>query len=214
MYPDDQPSPRAYVLPTRESNLALFSALSTPSQSNGRPRLPPELIFKILEFRSRWILLSQLILPHPIEGIPTKEKIPQILLRTPPFTAKSLRLFRRIVFYFRSNKRCNGLTWTWCELSVVKNVQGSEGDVRMVAKRTKTLIGHRQEKQHSSCYVFSLAWTDDVFKDLEVGDHVELFARKNFAACEEEATVEIWGLDDLLPATNDVVGLDATTSED
>lgn len=84
-------------------------------------------------------------------------------------------------------------------------------EIKEVAKEIMQM-GDRRQMPHSGGFILSLDWTDDILRDLKVGDQVEVLA---WGACEDEAGVEIWGLDYLLPAPDDdVVGLDATASGD
>lgn len=64
---------------------------------------------------------------------------------------------------------------------VVKNVQGPEEDERAIEKGRKISTGNLRAEQYSIRYTFSQDRTDDILRDLQVKDEVELLHPKYFS---------------------------------
>ncbi|MCJ1465745.1 hypothetical protein MMC07_004364 [Pseudocyphellaria aurata] len=207
---------------TRDSNRELLSVLSSPSSH--RPALAPELILQILSDPSRWIMTwnDNIIEPTPV---PYTEDS-RILLRTPPLTARSVSLLRKVVFTMRShdqgwssyptNHGTYENTWTWFDAAVetksVEAVQEAHGDIdSLVAGMPKPLDSPNVRRRHriqsnrhavkeAENYRITIDRGQEPLDDLKVGDQIMLIACARYPGWVntiEAAGIEIWGEDDL-----------------
>lgn len=210
----ETPPPSSLLLPlltlTRLSNHTLFSVLSTPSTH--RPALPHELILQILSHPSRWVLTSTLALSGPVRV--TYHEGSRVLLCTPPFTAESLKLFRKILITIHSKDQGwssfpadHGTyenSWTWFDMAIENNEvmqeQKRSGDSESLNVRRCLLQANRHAGQEMEEYSFSINKGEGFLKDLAVGDQIMLIACACFSGWTnsiKQAEMEIWEVDDL-----------------
>ena len=191
----------------RQSNRALLSVLSKPSGK--RPALPHELILKILEYPPCWVLQSRHILPAPAMINSRVES--KVLCCTPPFTARSLKLFGEAIFTFRSRDQgwCSSRdagSWTWFDVQLENKTSGGDasssqedagdhqGERRMLLQR------NRQAERDPMAYTHVLDRSKGILYNLQVGDEIQLLGCACFPGWTnfvEEAAIEIWVVDNL-----------------
>lgn len=185
---------------TRHSNRALLEVLS--HSSGKRPAVPHELILKILEYSPCWVLLSRQTLRDPV--VVTSRRGSSLVHTSPPFTARSLNLFRKAVFIFTSHDQGwssspDAGSWTWFDVAVkIKTPQ--EDATSPEVERRVLLQKNLQAESKPSSYIHSLDRSEAIFYDLRVDDEIQLLACARFEGWVnyvEEATMEIWGVDTL-----------------
>lgn len=205
----------------RQSNRALLSILSQPYGK--RPALPHELILRILDYPPCWVLQSRHNLPAPV-NVSFRDQ-PKVLCCSPPFTARSLRLFGEVVFTIRSHDQgwCNSPdagNWTWFDVQIENNTpeddlwsspqdHGSqqeatdsqrEGADKLLEDRRMLLQKNRQAEEEPMSYTHSLDRSKPILYNLRVGDEIKLLGCARFPGWVnfvEEAALEIWGVDTL-----------------
>ena len=72
-------------------------------------------------------------------------------------------------------------SWNLFSVIVVKNVQGPEEDERAIEKGRKISTGNLRAEQYLIRYTFSQDLTDDISRDLQVKDEVELLHPRYFS---------------------------------
>lgn len=191
----------------RQSNRALLSVLSKPSGK--RPALPHELVLKILEYPPCWVLQSRHILPAP--AMIYSHVKSKVLCCTPPFTARSLKLFGEAIFTFRSHDQgwCSSPdagSWTWFDVQLENKTPGGDASSSQEdasghqGKRRVLLQRNRQADKNPMSYTHALDRSKDILYNLQVGDEIQLLGFAFFPGwvnSVEEAAIEIWGVDNL-----------------
>ncbi|MCJ1470919.1 hypothetical protein MMC07_009567 [Pseudocyphellaria aurata] len=212
-----QPNPISH--PSNSSNHKRHLILSTMSA-------PPSISTLARDTHSdpsRWILTWN---DNIIETTPVPHtEDSRILLRTPPLTARSVSLLRKVVFTMRShdqgwsdyptNHGTFENTWTWFDAAVetksVEAVQEAHGDIdSLVARMPKPLDSpnirrHRiQSNRHAvkeaENYRITIDRGQEPLDDLKVGDQIMLIACARYPGWEntiEAAGIEIWEEDDV-----------------
>lgn len=205
---------------TRDSNRELLAVLS--ASSSPRPALPPELILQCLSDPSRWVVAWSENIDSPIVVRTTDgARVSRVLLRTPPLTARSANLIRKIVFTFRSQDQGwssypqhHGTfehSWTWFDAAVVNrstdSVQAAGDDTNCLDAlldspniRRHLIQYNRHGIGTAEQYTITMYPGQEIFADLEVGDQILLVACTRFPGWEnhiEDAGIEIWEQDDL-----------------
>lgn len=207
---------------TRDSNRELHSVLS--SSSSHRPALAPELILQILSDPSRWILTwnDNIINPAPVHSTEGS----RILLRTPPLTARSVRLLRKVIFTMRSHDQgwssfpASHGTWSWFEAAVatksVEAVQEAHDESNSLVARMRDgdfpipldspnvrrhrIQSNRHAVREAEHYRITIDRGQEILDDLKVGDQILLIACARYGGWMniiEDAGIEIWEEDDL-----------------
>lgn len=191
----------------RQSNRALLSVLSKPSGK--RPALPHELILKILEYPPCWVLQSRHILPAP--AAINSHVGSKVLCCTPPFTARSLKLFGEAIFTFRSHDQgwCSSLdagSWTWFDVQLENKTSGGDASSSQEdagghqEERRMLLQRNRQAERDPMSYTHVLDRSKGILYNLRVGDEIQLLGYARFPGwvnSVEEAAIEIWAVDNL-----------------
>lgn len=191
----------------RQSNRALLSVLSKPSGK--RPALPHELILKILEYPPCWVLQSRHILRAPATIYPHVKS--KVLCCTPPFTARSLKLFGEAILTFRSHDQgwCSSRdagSWTWFEVQLENKTSGGDASSSQEdsgghqGERRTILQRNRQAERDPMSYTHALDRSKGILLNLLVGDEIQLLGCACFSGwinSVEEAAIEIWGVDNL-----------------
>lgn len=205
MQVDDGATLPSMTTPTHQTNRTLFFILSTSSPH--RPALPYELILQILENPSRWLIYSHQSIPNPV--LVSNAIGHQVLLRTAAFTVRSLALFRKVVFTFRSHDQgwssypadrgTFGNSWSWFEIAI-ENWTAQEDTSSPIERRRQQLQVNRHGISEAASYVHCLDRCHEFLTDLRVGDEILLIARAMFPGWVnhvEEANFEVWGVDDM-----------------
>ncbi|KAL8721495.1 MAG: hypothetical protein Q9225_001840 [Loekoesia sp. 1 TL-2023] len=204
---------------THTSNLTALFCLSRPSPP--RPAHPPEIVLQILSHPTRWLLTYS----KSTSNIHVSNQ-ERPIITLPPFTTSEINLVRRIVFRFRSkdqgfswDSQHHGTydhSWTWFEAVVRQDCDEHAGSGDMVMEddprhandsyvRKKWGLQHnRHAGTQFEDYEVAFEHGDDRMAELKnvMGerDVIELRACARYPAWMnqvEEATVEVWCLDDL-----------------
>lgn len=211
----DQSAPVDAPWTTHDANIALYSALTQPSNSTRReqpirPALPPEIVLQILEHPSRFILTSSVSLDST-DNLPKSvpsHRAPQEVIRSSPLSANNAKDTRKVVFemtgkdqgwssYGPEHGTYNN-TWTWYD-AVVLRKNGEDSETYEEALRQE-LHRNRHAGQQVETYRTEFDGDHDLVKMLREGDVIALDACAVFDGWECRvygATIEVWSVDDL-----------------
>ena len=197
------------IIHTHESNVELFRCLS--NECGKRPRLPAELIFQILALPSRWVFRSRKSLSAPT-NIGSREG-ERIIVKTESFNKKDITLVRKIILDFTSkdqgwsshpmDRGSYRGSWTWMDVGIVHDGQkrlkadDADGELQECGYASQR---NRHASPEWESYRIELEAGHQIFKDLQDGDSVVLWAKARFPGWTnyvKEATVETWYEDDL-----------------
>lgn len=185
---------------THDSNLALLECLSTATPT--RPALPVELTLQILNHPTRWV--SLLIVYHPpstdpdrpilnvhsrSSGAPNQGPTKAPVSYTRPLSAREAKLWRKVVFTFRSRDQgwcsnVDGGCWSWFEVGLARTPFVEEEEGRQAQIRSDATVW-------TGSYEWVREWTKQHGKDLESQPRYKILGNKIGEIEPEDHTVEL-----------------------